>query len=207
MKKLVLGLGLLLTSSFAFANGSCSDSISRISSLTKEQKQAMIVQCEQEKLAVTKKGQDVVATVTDIKTEDLNKISEIAKVAGDTVREVAKELNLAVNEFVKTPVGLFVAGVAVWYVAGEDLSGLVGEIWSVIAAIVGMLILRAIMSNWRKRIEVESYNQVTVKSWFGFSEKVVQVPVLKDVSGSEYYTTLKVIELIGHGILFLFILF
>jgi hypothetical protein len=106
----------------------CAD-IQRIAGVSKEEKQAMVVACEQKKLETA----SPVGKVSEVLNKDtMTEISSIAKVAGQTVKEVAAELNVAVNDFIKTPVGMLTAGLAVWYVAGDTIETALSRLWKVV---------------------------------------------------------------------------
>lgn len=177
MKKQYAMLSLLVglfASSNAIAN-SCSKQISRIHGLSSEAKQQMIVTCEETKLAqVANKVTREVASLPTIDKEYLTEISDIAKIVGQTVKEVSAELNIAVNEFVKTPVGMLTAGLAVWYVTGDGITAMLKKIWNIPGGILLFFISlycykKATAKIFEKKAEIQ-----TVKGWFG-SEKKVRV--------------------------------
>ena len=142
MKKLLIGLMLLST--FSAKAADCGV-IQNLNGLSTQQKQVLVITCESEKLKAVNSNaidkSDVVSTLLDDNTGDkLTKISEIAKIAGQTVHEVALELNVATNEFVKTPVGMGTAALAVWYVAGDKISGFAYRIWSIFFGVILIII-------------------------------------------------------------------
>jgi len=52
---------------------------------------------------------------------DPNKIDDWRKLITGTIKDVCNDLSITVNEFVKTPVGLGIAALIVYKVAGKDL--------------------------------------------------------------------------------------
>lgn len=141
MKKLVATLALFGLLSAPALAWECAD-IQRISGVSKEEKQAMVVACEQKKLnSVVPTAATPVEKVAEVlNKETMTEISSIAKVAGQTVKEVAAELNVAVNDFIKTPVGMLTAGLAIWYVAGDTIEGVARRTWNVVGGITLMLL-------------------------------------------------------------------
>lgn len=183
LKAVLLGIALL-SSSAALA---CAKQINAISGISKEQAQTMIIECETQKLAkinsaklipdeVVKKATPVMDVVTE---ENLNKISQIAKTAGQTVKEVAKELNVAVNDFIQTPVGMLTAGLAVWYVAGDNITTALDGLWEVLIGI--SLIISAIFLGDRikKFVSKEEEETLVVPGLFGWYSKTKTVTTYK----------------------------
>lgn len=160
----------------------CAESINQINGISAVERQKMVVACETTKLneslpPFTEKATvpETVEKVTDtLNKETLEQISVIAKTAGQTVREVAKELNVAVNEFIQTPVGMLTAGLAIWYVAGDTIEGVFQGVWEVFGGITLILIATLFYNRFLSYALVESVDTKTVKGWFG-SEKEVYV--------------------------------
>jgi hypothetical protein len=173
--KLLAALAFLgMFSTNALANG-C-DAIKTINGISNEEKQAMVVACEQKKLAAVGA---TAATPVDKVAEVLNKdtmteISAIAKVAGQTVKEVAAELNVAVNDFIKTPVGMLTAGLAVWYVAGDTIESVFESVWDTVGGIFIILVATIAYRKFVKYATLDTIETKLVKGWFG-SEKEVEV--------------------------------
>lgn len=53
-----------------------------------------------------------------VKTTDPKQVKEWVREVGNVVGEVCKALNVSVNEFIKSPAGIMVAGVVMWKVGG-----------------------------------------------------------------------------------------
>lgn len=153
LKALLVSVALL----FSSATFAC-DQIQNIQGLSKEQKQLMVVECEKQRLAkITEKPVEQVTTpqpslVDSLNEETITKVGAIAKTAGQVVKEVAKELNVAVNDFIKTPVGMITAGLAIWYVAGENITDLASSLWDVVGGIVIIILSLQLPTYFRRRV-------------------------------------------------------
>lgn len=171
MKGFILALVLILGTAPVYA---CEE-IGRVHGLTEVQKRTLIVECETARLDKAKSAANVPVTVSEkvesatamLSPETMSQISTIAKTAGATVKEVAAELNVAVNDFIKTPVGLLTAGLAVWYVAGDTIEGVFSRVWDIFLAIVLFIITTAIGRSTLRSILRDEDETVTVTGWFG----------------------------------------
>lgn len=178
MKKILVLSAALVFASMSVPAFACAE-IKNIAGISKAERQAMIVECEKLKLKSVSSDQ-VEATKPKLAVEEylneetLTKMGSIAKTAGATVREVAKELNVATNEFIKTPVGLLTAGLAIWYVAGDNITGLVDHIWGTFGGIVIICLALPLGNRLRKSLYLKDTELRTVKSLFG-NEKVIEV--------------------------------
>lgn len=201
--KLLAALAFLgLFSANTLANG-CS-SIKDIAGLDSVEKQAMVVACEQKKLeaagAVVIAPEPVTPTkVSDVLNKDtMSEISEIAKVAGQTVKEVAAELNVAVNDFIKTPVGMLTAGLAVWYVAGDTIEDVFQGFWRAVGGVIVILLATYFYRKFLFFVMLETEEKKTVKGWFG-SEKEVKVPVYRSWSQINFDRGDELVAILGIG--------
>lgn len=201
MKTLAIVAFLSLFSANTLANG-CS-SIKDIAGLDSVEKQAMVVACEQKKLeaagAVVIAPEPVTAKVSDVLNKDtMSEISEIAKVAGQTVKEVAAELNVAVNDFIKTPVGMLTAGLAVWYVAGDTIEDVFQGVWEAVGGVIVILLATYFYRKFLLFAMLETEETKTVKGWFG-SEKEVKVPVYRSWSQVNFDRGDELVAILGIG--------
>lgn len=209
MKRILLAVALLVSTG-AFAEP-CSK-ISQINGLTEKQQQSMIIDCERQKLEVLKQSdtpqvaKKVDEAVQNIDAETLNKVAEIAKVAGQTVKAVAQELNVAINEFVKTPVGLLVAGLSIWYVAGDSIGGMISSVWMVIVALGFILVMPNLFRREAKRCMIDSYEMKEVKTIFG-GTKFVSVPVLSQKTNRDSIEGLFVFQVLCYLVGFIMLYF
>lgn len=180
MKKIIL-VGLMLMSANSWA--SC-EAVANVTGLTEVQVQKLKVECEKDRLANTSTT-SVPAKINELASVDPTQISQIgaiAKTAGATVREVAAELNIAVNKFIETPVGMLTAALAVWYVAGDSVQGLLSKTWAVVGGIVTMIIMPPVLRRFRARVLLKKESKtVTKQSW---------IPLMpgREVEEPQYYT-------------------
>lgn len=188
IKKLILGATLALGLATGAMAATCAESINQINGISAVERQKMVVACETTKLneslppfseKVEQPKKSVTDTVADsLNQETLTQISTIAKTAGQTVREVAKELNVAVNDFIQTPVGMLTAGLAVWYVAGDTIEGVLKGVWEISGGVLVLVLSTYFYKKFLKYALLEGHQTKQVKGWFG-SEKEVKVPVYR----------------------------
>lgn len=97
--------------------------------------------------------------------------SEAAKGFAQALGIAARELNITINDFLRSPAGILTAVLVVWKIAGASvLKLLFGSIFTC----AGLLVARAL---W-KRLFTDRYETVTY-SWFGgvfTGSKVVRIP-------------------------------
>ena len=87
-----------------------------------------------------KKQESVTDTLS--KVVDPKAASEWAMAVTGAIKEVCKTLNIEVNEFVKTPVGMMVAGLIVYKVIGKDVILYTKNIFfGIVGWVLSMLIL------------------------------------------------------------------
>ena len=65
--------------------------------------------------------EEIVSVVDKVKDMDPNKLDAWRKLLTGTIKDICNDLNIAVNDFVKTPVGLGIAALITYKVAGKDL--------------------------------------------------------------------------------------
>lgn len=93
-----------------------------VGSLSETQKAEMMMQVAKMKEAAK------TAVVPNI--EKVREYSELVTAIGGGVKETAKELGIAANDFVKTPVGMLTAGLIAWNYIGRTILGVVvGGVW------------------------------------------------------------------------------
>ena len=154
---------LLMLSLNAFASD-CTSSIENVANLSAESKAALVAACEASQVK-PKESMTILEKFTD--ANHLTEISHIAKVAGQTVREVAYELNVASNEFIKSPVGMITAGLAIWYVTGDSVLSIIGSLWRIP---IGFLLIYLSYFLTRKifsHILAKEYEDIEQTGWFG----------------------------------------
>jgi len=99
-----------------------------------------------EKINQAKTGNSLTQSAADVilnSAKDPAKLNEWRKLITGTIKDIANDLNVSVNEFVKTPVGLGVAALIFYRVAGKEMMetifGIIMAIplWFVIMIIIG----------------------------------------------------------------------
>lgn len=70
--------------------------------------------------------------------DQMEKWADVGAKVGQAIAATAKELNVGVNEFAKTPVGLLTMGLITWKVIGHDVWNIVGGIlaWMAITSVI-----------------------------------------------------------------------
>ncbi len=92
---------------------------------------------------------------------DPAKLGEWRELITGTIRDIAEDLNVTVNEFVKTPVGLGTAGLIFYKVAGKDMIEAIVDIilvipfWMTIMVII-LYTTRHFLGHVTEHIEVKS---------------------------------------------------
>ena len=175
MKHILLALGIFAPTVLAATEGApapvpiisakCIDCVTS-SELTAEQMVASIKQCGRE----VAKTPDPVKTATDVITvapEILQQAGTVAVTVSQTVKMVAKELNVAVNEFVTTPVGMLTAGLVAMHFGGEYAERFLNFLWNVVIGIIIMVVGLWFGSSFRRKLLTSSPVQTTMKGIFG----------------------------------------
>lgn len=84
-------------------------------------------------------GKGLVESVKDV---DPNAVQVWADVVTKTIKTICRDLSIEANEFIKTPVGMIVAGTIVYKVVGKDaLQAIKGIVFGIIGWVMTMLIL------------------------------------------------------------------
>lgn len=88
-------------------------------------------------------GQSAADVILEGATDPV-KLNQWRKLITGTIKDIANDLNVSVNEFVKTPVGLGVAALIFYKVAGKDMIGTIIDVvlvipfWIVIMIVIGI---------------------------------------------------------------------
>lgn len=126
MTKLIFALLLTFVASISY--GSNIDNQISLSGLDDTQKAAIIAQIELER-----KTADATSSVKLPSADVIEKYARLGHIVGGVIKTTAKEIGIAANEFVTTPVGKITMALIVWTVAGEDLFGIAfGLMWLII---------------------------------------------------------------------------
>lgn len=146
MKKFLIAAAMMLSLSVANAAVDIDTS-----GLTESQKAQLVQQAEQMKKA------------TPLETvEKVDKWVDVGERLGKMMGGAAREVGIAVNDFVKTPVGMMTAGLIVWNYMGGMLVHVVGG-FMILFITFGLL-------TWHSRrlrtVEV-TYDKEAGRNWFG----------------------------------------
>lgn len=94
--------------------------------------------------------------------KDPEKLNQWRKLITQTLKDVCNDLNISVNEFVKTPVGLGVAALIFYKVAGKGLLETTFEIFLILPFWVLVMIIVGVATKYFLGMKTE-YIQVTAK--------------------------------------------
>jgi len=189
--------------SFSALSNDCNTSISNINGLTPESKNALVTACEASKVK-PKESMTILEKFSD--PDQLSEISHIAKVAGQTVREVANELNVASNEFIKSPVGMITAGLAIWYVTGDTIMAVIKGIWDIPVGFLLMYLSYFFTSRIYNHILAKDYVDVEQTGWFGKKYTVKRIKSYRSISDrdvGEFQVFVMIVTAIGGIALFI----
>ena len=166
LKQLMLAAVLFATPAFA-----CQEDVAKIPGLNDTERAALVQKCEAAKTEVKAAVADPEKVVEKVSTATTEAVS-VGKQAAEVVKEVAKELSIAVNEFITTPVGVLATGVAVWYFAGDEVGSVIGAIWGMFGGVILFIVATILGSAVRKSLMFKESVDTTLKGWFG-NEKIV----------------------------------
>lgn len=166
LKQLMLAAVLFATPAFA-----CQEDVAKIPGLNDTERAALVQKCEAAKTEVKAAVAEPEKVVEKVSTATTEAVS-VGKQAAEVVKEVAKELSIAVNEFITTPVGVLATGVAVWYFAGDEVGSVIGAIWGMFGGVILFIVATILGSAVRKSLMFKESVDTTLKGWFG-NEKIV----------------------------------
>lgn len=180
MKKLLPILLIVSCSAMADTVEQCVDKVFN-SSLSADQKLVLAEQC---KAAINntvdaannvitraddmvKHADKTITNMSDAVPQVVEKASEISYTVAQTIKLVAKELNVAANEFVKTPVGLFVAALVTLHFAGDYAQHTLMFIWDVLMGLFIIILAMSVCYLARKRLLKGQPKEVKYTNIFG----------------------------------------
>jgi len=114
----------------------------------------------------TSTAEELAKGIKDLKGIDVKSLTDWRVFITETIKDICKDLNVSVNEFIKTPAGAGIAGLIIYKVAGKDiLFTVVSKIFDVIFIIpFWILIVTFILFFWRKYFKpVLVYEKVVEK--------------------------------------------
>lgn len=129
MKKIIILIGLLMT--FSASAVDCDYIVKNQTGAVKDQ---MLVAC----LKASSEADSIEKVLNDP-----DKVADIAKTYSSAIGIMAKEVGMAVNEFIKTDAGMIATVAVIYTVFGDDLRRM----------IFGIPIVLVIMFMWRKFVD------------------------------------------------------
>jgi hypothetical protein len=142
---------IFLLTSFAFAGSNNSVNIDNLSPQEKTlffelQKKASLANQQSDAAAQIAKG------IQDLKGIDVKSLTDWRVFITDTIKDICRDLNVSVNDFIKTPAGAGIAGLIIYKVAGKDiLFSVVSKVFDIIFIIpFWIIIMVLILYFWRK---------------------------------------------------------
>lgn len=155
----------------------CATQIGNINDLDASTAQELIVQCEQKKLLAAQEASNSVVSITKpdgtISTEKLSEWGKIAQEFAKALGIAAKEMGIAIDDFLGTTAGKLTAIIIIYHVMGEAILGIfLGIPLMFVSWYVGYKLF--------KFISVKDYEQKTVRTWRG--EKIVNIPTYNSIS-------------------------
>lgn len=116
----------------------------------------------------------------------------------------AKELNITINDFLKSPAGILTAGLIIWKMAG---AAILHAIYGVVFLTVGLVMIRVLYT----RLFTKGYEKVEYSNFGGFFKgtKLVRIPkTFKDLENDGEWLAfwvmiiLSVVVMVGAGAFF-----
>lgn len=161
MKKVLMLLAMLSISTPVFAND-CARMINSIDGLSNKAKQELVVNCEQTKLDTTFTTPATTKSTdkAEVVVENMDKYSDIALKFAKALGIAAKELGVAVNEFVGTTAGMLTVGFIAYQLFGGLLS------FTLISGL-GIVFVNRLMARLRAHLVYESESEVNTTNIFG----------------------------------------
>lgn len=167
----------LLATPMAMAQ-SCSSQIDNISGLTNTAKQEMIINCEKAKLVTPVQDSSKQASAEAV-ADNLDKYSDIAMKFAKALGIAAKELGIAVNDFVGTTAGKLTIAFIAYQLFGATLS-------YVLFGGLSLILVNRLMSRLRTHLTYSGEVEIEVTNIFGHKKTKT---VIKRESWSHMYDT------------------
>lgn len=193
MKNLIIAviLTMFASSSYAICSSISSSGLSELAH------QKLVLACEQARLdeLALPTPSDVTATM-----RDYAQAGQFAKEIAEAVGILAKELGMAVDDFLHTDAGFLIAALLIWKIAGVQIIGFI--IGLPLMVLIWILVIKA-----GKNMFITDRENITVKARFG-GEKIIQVLQYRryrDLSDAE--ATVMWVGTLAAGVLTAMILF
>lgn len=184
MKYVILTMFLLLFSTSAFST--TTDTI-KLDGLTEKQKAEILYD-----IAIAKEnGPNLTVQPEEVK-EWVDLGAEYGKTIGQTIGGIAKELGIAANEFVNTPVGFVSIALIVWHFAGDDIMDITTSVvWYIVMLPLWVFLF------FRIAYTVTGYTEKTTTRWGKTYTKSVPLKSLDSDVGVTFLVFMIGIILIG----------
>ena len=178
MKHFILAFFLLFSAAFAYA-----DSVT-VEGLTEAQKAEVLRHAAQIK--------------QDEPREQVNMWAGVVKELGVGLAQTAKEIGVAANEFVQTPVGKWTAALIIWKIAGSSAAHIFG----------GLLLICVVAPTWyfnmrHLYMQIEKTPTGTYGPFGFFTRYTTKVNIRHDTDTSQFFVPASTAACILAGILVL----
>lgn len=174
-RKMIAGLALALAAGSVFAASTTVDTSGLTEAQVAEIKAIAAKKVAETAAAAAKPGSDVTpekvtAGVTLAATWG-TQASAAAEGFARAMGIAAKELNITINDFLKSPAGILTAGLIIWKMAG---AAILHAMYGAIVLVVGLTMIRIIYT----RLFTKGYEKVEYKRLWGLwsGTKMVRVP-------------------------------
>ena len=118
----------------------------------------------------------------EVIVQDVSAYAEVAKGVAEAIGIAAREVGLAVDEFIKTDAGKMTVSLIVWHVAGDDLKGIVFGIPTILFAVWLWFAVTA-------RIK-RTGEYITVKNRWGTERSIHKQKSVADLDGADGFSYL-----------------
>jgi len=126
--------------------------------------------------------QSTTAVVPQAVAQDVSAYAEIAKGVAEAIGIAAREVGVAVDEFVKTDTGKMTVALIVWHVAGDDIKGMLFGIPGILFAVWLWFTIAARLKR--------TGEYVTVKNRWGREVSVHKLKAVADFDGPDGFSFL-----------------
>lgn len=146
---------------------------------------------ETQKAEIVQRVAQAASTTTEsVPIEDkIDKWVTIGTNIGKGMSGAAKELGIAANEFIQTPVGKLTAGLIVWKVMGDDIRSFFG---SFVFLFIGIFVLRRLNNVWYRthithdpdKLDIFRRSRIVETKQLNVSDESETVRLITNVVGS-----------------------
>lgn len=126
--------------------------------------------------------QQAQSTTPDVVVENVSAYAEVAKGVAEAIGIAAREVGVAVDDFIKTDAGKMTVALVVWHVAGDDIIGIVLGVPGIFFAVL----LWFALTNRIKR----TGEFITVKNRWGKEQSIHKMKPVADLDGPDGFSYL-----------------